>query len=189
VNTVVTSVSALQHSDGRQFVTTGALRVALKTDTRIIPYVIAGAGVASDSGNAMSVSLVGDYRFDLAGVLPVHETDSVTLRYTSADSGIVGVLGGGFKYALSPRVGWRLDARAQFVSNGINTTLDTKPVVSTLTPVGSAATLTSPGLQFGNDPSSGIRSNLTSPAIRGFQSLAAGIQRHVSVTMGLFWRF
>jgi hypothetical protein len=149
-----------------------------------------GAGVVSNSRNTVTAGLVGDYQFFLGGVTPVHETDSVTVRYSVADRVFVGVLGGGLKYSISRRVGLRLDWRTYLGRNRLSTIVDSSPAVSTLTPAGSGASITNPGIQFSNNPSIGVQSNLSGPKIAGFRTFTGtGMQRQVSVTMGLFWRF
>lgn len=189
-DTAVTSVGTVQIDNGHQIVATGAIDVALKKIGKVIPYVTVGAGVSSNSGTSVSAGLVGDYRFLVGGITPFHETDSVTVRYTAADQVAVGVLGAGFKYLVSPRVGLRVDYRAYLGPNKGSTFMDGNPVVSPLTPAGSAASATTPGIQFSNDSSIGIQSSLSGPTITDFRTFAgSGMQRHARLTIGMFWRF
>jgi hypothetical protein len=188
-NTAVTSSSAVQASNGRQYVTTGAINVSLARNAKVIPYATAGAGVAINSGATVTATLTGDYQFLLGGTTPVHERDSVTVKYGVDRRSFVGVLGGGVKYALSSRIGVRVDGRAYLGPNNSSTTLDTNPAVIKQAPIGSGASLTDPGLQFSNDPSIGIRSNLSS-TVTGFRTFTgAGTQRQVRITVGVFWKF
>jgi hypothetical protein len=189
-DTTVTSVPTSQLDKGHQVVVTGAINVALKKDGKVAPYLTFGAGLSSTSGAAASAGLVGDYRFNLSGVTPFHETDSVTVRYTAGDQAAVGVLGAGFKYLLSPHVGLRLDYRTYLGPNRASTFVNGNPVVSTLTPAGSGASATTPGIQFSNDSSIGIPSSLSGPAITDFRTFTgSGVQRHARLTIGVFWRF
>jgi uncharacterized repeat protein (TIGR03803 family) len=189
-DTTMSSVRTGQLDNGHQIVATGAINVALKTAGKVIPYITVGAGVSSNSGTAASAGLVGDYRFSLGGVTPFHETDSVTVRYTAPDQTAVGVLGAGVKYQMSPHVGLRFDYRTYLGPNRDTTVLDGHPVVSTLTPAGSGASATTPGIQFSNDASIGIQSSLSGPKITDFRTFAgSGMQRHARLTFGLFWRF
>ncbi len=175
---------------GRQLFTTGAVNIALKQDQKMIPYVTVGAGVISNLGDAPSTSLTGSYQFSLAGPTPVHETDSVTLRYVTGNHVFVGVIGGGLKYYVSPRWGVRLDARLYLSHNTIDTLVDTSPRVFTLTPAGSGASANNPAIQFSNSPLTGIQSSLSAPATTGVRTFeGGGVQSQPSVTAGIFRRF
>jgi UDP-galactopyranose mutase len=55
----------------------------------------------------------------------------VNVRYTVAEHVAVGVLGAGFKYLVSPHVGFRFDYRTYLGPNRGSTFVDSKPVVST----------------------------------------------------------
>jgi len=189
-DTTVTSVRSVQIENGHHIVATGAINVALKKTGKAIPYLTGGAGVSSHSGTAVSVSLVGDYRFALGGITPFHETDAVSVRYTVADHVMVGVLGGGLKYMVSPRVGLRFDYRTYLGPNSRRTFVDSNPFVSTLTPAGSGASATTPGIQFSNDAGIGLESSLSGSPIVDFRTFTgSGMQRDARLTFGLFWLF
>jgi hypothetical protein len=103
---------------------------------------------------------------------------------------MVAVLGGGLKYYLSPRWGVRVDARWYLSQNAIDNLIDTSNAVALGTPAGSVASATIPAIQFSNSPSTGIQSSLSAPTLNGFRVFeGGGIQRQLSTTAGLIWRF
>ena len=155
----------------------------------MIPYLTVGAGVKSSGGDTPKTTIVGAYRFVFNGTTPVNETDSVTIRHAAGNS-LVGILGGGVKYYLSPRWGVRFDARWYLSRNAIDNLVDANAIVTPGSPAGSVASATSPAIQFGNSPSTGIRSSLSGPALTGFRTFeGGGLQNQLSLTAGLLWRF
>lgn len=198
-NVSVTSTSTLQDKKGRQIFTTGAVSIKLITQGRIIPYVTVGAGTVTNRGDLPSATLVGNYQFRIGGLgvgigggpgpAPVNETDTVTLHYV-AENALVTVLGGGIKRDVSARWGLRADVRAYLSRNTVSVLLDANPAVATGTPAGFIASFTNPSLQVSNNPSTGVQSTLSGPAISGFKTFTgSGTQTHVSMTVGFFTRF
>lgn len=193
----VTSTDAIDEQRGHQVFATGVLNINLKGDGRIIPYATVGGGVVVNAGNTPSATLAGTYRVAPpsggplpAGVLIHDETDTVTLRYSIERRALVGVLGGGIKYVVSPRWGVRLDIRALLSNNSISNLVDANATVATLTPASVLVIPANPTLQFSNNPSTGAPSSLSGPPINGFQTFAgSGIQAHISIVPGVFWRF
>ena len=92
---------------------------------------------------------------------------------------------------LSPRfAGYvRLDARVYLGAHGVDNLLDTSATVLPASTAGSVASITTPAIQFGNAPTTGIQSSLSGTALDGFRAFAGGLQSQVSITMGIFWRF
>jgi len=187
---VVTSTSASQNREGHQIFTIGSAVINLTKPGKVTPFAILGGGLVTNVGDAPSLTLTGKYQFLFGGVVPVSETDTVTVRYSVPSQALVGVLGGGFKYALSARSGVRVDVRAHFSKNGIDTVVDATPAVLTQTPGGTASG-TNPSLQFAsNPPLPNAQSTLSGPPIVGFRTLeGAGVQHQISVSAGWFWRF
>src|SRR5262245_55478389 len=112
-------------------------------------------------GDDPSVSLSGSYSFTFVGIWPFLESDRVIVRYGLADHDLIGVFGGGFTFALNPKSGIRVDVRALMGRNSATTTVDATPNVSPLNPVQGLATLTTPSVQFVNNPAAGAQSTLT----------------------------
>ena len=174
---------------GRQVFTTGAVNVALRTRGLLMPYVTVGTGLASSFGGTPTTTVVGAYRFVFNGTTPINETDSVTIRHAAGNS-LVGILGGGLKYYLSPRWGVRLDARWYLSPNAIDNLVDASPAVASGSPAGSVASATNPAIQFSNSPSTGIQSSLSGPAVTDYRIFeGGGIQSHLSLTAGIIRRF
>jgi hypothetical protein len=167
--------------------TTGVVNVALKRDGTTIPYVTLGGGLRFYAGDRPTATLVGSYQFVVGGV-PIAERDSATIRF-AAPHAIVAVIGGGLKHNLSPRMGVRVDLRASLGKSSIATLINADPSVSVLTPAGSAASATSPSIQFSNNPTIGVQSSLSGPTISGFQTFGGAFETEISVTSGIFWRF
>ena len=193
----VTSTATIHSSEGRQIFTTGVLNINLKTDGKIVPYATVGGGVVVNSGNTPSATLTGTYRIvssplsPFPGVLLFNETDTVNLRYSIEHRAFVGVLGGGIKYAVSPRWGVRLDVRAHLSKNSVSNLVDANPTVATLTPAESLSALgVNPTIFVSNNPSRPVQSSLSGPAISGFRTFAGnGMQTQISIVPGFFWRF
>jgi hypothetical protein len=188
VGPTVTSVSTIQDIGGRQTFTTGAFNINLKTAGKAIPYVSVGGGFRTNTGGTPNASLEGNYRFQTLGLFPMNETDSVTLR-TSIRDGAVGVVGGGLKLFVSRRVGVRFDLRAFLDKGSTGTLVNTGSHGSTASPAGVAASLTTPSIQFSNNPALGP-SSLSGSPLSNFQSFEGrGLQSQTNITAGLFLRF
>jgi hypothetical protein len=188
---VVTSTTTIVNGAGRQAFTVGALNINLTKAGRFTPFAILGAGVVSHLGEAPSVTIAGRYRFLFGGGIPVEESDTVTLRYSSPGRALVGVFGGGFKYAVSSRSGIRVDVRVHLNNREIDTLVDATPSVLTSVP-GGTASATTPSLQFASNPPLDQfgPSSLSGPAIVRFKSFAgSGVQSQIGITAGWFWRF
>jgi hypothetical protein len=188
---VVTSTGTIVNHQGRQALSVGALAINLTRPGKFVPFAIVGAGVVSHLGETPSVTVAGNYQFLFGGVVLVNESDTVTVRYASPGRALVGVFGGGFKYAMSSRSGFRVDARVHLNNREIDTLVDATPSVLTSTP-GGTASRTTPSLQFTSNPplDPGSPSTLSGPAIVGFKSFAgSGVQSQIGVTAGWFWRF
>jgi hypothetical protein len=188
---VVTSTSTIVNRAGRQAFTVGALNINLTKAGRFTPFAMLGAGVVSRLGDAPSVTIAGRYRFLFGGVIPVEESDTVTVRYSAPGRALVGVFGGGFKYAVSSRSGVRVDVRVHLSNREMDTLVDATPSVLTSIP-GGTSSATTPSLQFASNPplDSIGPSTLSGPAIVGFTSFAgSGVQSPIGLTAGWFWRF
>jgi hypothetical protein len=190
-NSRVTSLATIDAEEGHQLFTTVALDVNLTTAGKARPYVSVGAGVASNVGGAPAVALAGNYQFDILGVIPVNETDTVKLRYAIDRRAFVGLVGAGVKYFASPRWGLRLDGRAYLGHNRVRSLLEVTPAVETLRPAGAIASTTTPAVQFVNNPAIvNAQSSLGGQPISGFQTFAGkGTQRQIALALGVFWRF
>ena len=189
----VASTVAIDDDTGGQIVATGALRVNLLRDRRFTPYVTAGGGVLSQSGNLPGAALTGDYRFTSASGTVYHQTDNVDFRFASRKTFVM-VTGGGIRRALSTHSGLRVDARAHFGPNRVKTLLNANPVTVPFTGVPANT------IRFIGDPpepaiqisSTGVRLS-TLGAERpdaDFQvATGSGIRTLASVTLGYFWLF
>ena len=186
----VTSTATIQNNEGHQMFTTGVLNINLMTKGRVIPYASVGGGLVVNGGDTPSATLAGNYRFSIVNIIPVNESDTVTLRYAVKDHAFVAVLGGGVKYFASPRWGVRVDVRAHVGKNSIDNLVDANAVTATQMPAGAIASFTNPSAQFTNNPPSGARSTLGGPAMTGFRTFAGGgTQSQISIVPGFFWRF
>jgi hypothetical protein len=194
-NLNVTSTATVQ-SGGRQIRTTGALNIRLRTTGKLVPYATLGAGIASSLGEGPRVDLIGDYHFDVVAPLPptapMHQTDTVSIRYSSRNA-VVGVLGLGFKYDLSPRWGLRADIREHLGGFKTIATLDATPTNVTSSDPRSLGLLFgfrgSPVVLVDNRGTRG-NSSLGGTSVVGFRSFeGSGTQSQLNVTVGLSLRF
>lgn len=104
------------------------------TQGRVIPYATVGAGIISNRGDTATADLDSNYSLLLGGVLPLIETDSVSLLHSIDDNVFVGVFGGGVKFFLAQRSGIRVDVRVHLSDNTVRTLLDANPNVATASP-------------------------------------------------------
>jgi hypothetical protein len=187
-NAAVTSVATFDDEKGRRTSATGTLNINLRTAGALIPYATVGAGVVFSSDGAPSVTLVGNYRFNIGTIVPIDDTDTLAVRHVVDDRAFVGVLGGGVKYHVSPRMGIRGDLRVHLGKDGTATSVDATPRVATGTPSGFIPSSTTPGIQFSNI--STTQPTFSGPAITDFRTFTSdGKRRELGLTVGVFFRF
>ena len=190
----VTSLATIGGREGRQRFATGALLINLSSGRKLKPYAALGAGLIANRNGAPGAQLVGSYRFSLAlpPGIPVaapmfHETDTVTVRSTVGNE-FTGVLGGGFKYALSERWGVRADVRDYISQNNVDTILTATPTSESFPPGGVLTIFTMPPLRFSTLAT--VPSTLGGTPVSSFTTFhGTGVRNQVRVAVGLFWRF
>jgi hypothetical protein len=144
--------------------------------------------VISGRGAVSTAVITGNYRFLIAGTVPINENDTVTVHYGDGGHTAVALLGGGITHNLSPRSGIRGDVRAYVGKNGARVTVDTSPVSIPAAPTGFLAIGTSPPIQWSTVAI--LQSNLGGLPISSFQSFTgSGLRLQVSATVGYFLRF
>jgi len=189
-NSDVTSVASIDDKRGRTVFTTAALTLSAPAG-KIAPYATIGAGVVTNTNGAPSVTLTGNYHFNIDGTFPVNETDTATIRVLPArKNGFVTVFGGSAVFLGPSRWGVRADVRAYVSGNTYNVLVDANPQVATLTPAGFLASLTSPSIQFSNNPSNGRTSTLSGAVINGFKTFtSSGTAIQIIASAGYVIRF
>ncbi len=196
----VTSV-AVPGRGGRPLLVTGVLNVTLVKGRRLEPYVAIGGGLRSELGEALAVSLKGDYRFQALSSDPppigfpsappfavlsdYHDVDSVRLR-SSGTTSFVGVLGLGLKHETSARWGWRADVRAHLSRNTQRTLLTAGPtILSSGGMYGPQLGNYGPRVNFGS-----YGRTLGGPPVEDFETFrGTGLQAQVAISAGVFLRF
>ena len=187
-NGATSSTTTLANATRRRTNLTGALTIALTQGSRFEPYVTGGGGVSFRTGDLPTATLTGNYRFLFLGIAPLDESDAVRVHFTARDTVAVGVVGGGLKYAISPRQGLRVDARVHFSPNAIDTLVDARPSLVPGTPAFVIPSTTTPAIVFSN--TSTTRGNLTGPSIVDLKTFSgSGLDIQSSVTVGYFVRF
>lgn len=190
VDADVAATSDVDRRGGRRTFATATLNVDLRTEGRLIPYLLAGGGVVSSVGEGPTARLEGRYAFDVASGWQGRELDRLSIRHDTTAHGFTGVVGGGVKWMATRRWGVRLDARLYLSDLTTRTILDANPEVATLTPVGQVSSVTFPSLQLSNNPITGFPSSLSGPGIEGVQTFeAGGVRPQLAITGGLLWRF
>ena len=181
------SSTSTAHDEGRQVLTTGTLHIDLRAEGTLIPFVTGGAGVVSSVGTSPSVTLEGRYGFRVFDTFPLEEIDTVILRHAADDHVFVGVVGGGFRYFMTPRRGLRVDIRAHVGKNPSRTLISAHPRSTPTPPLQTFLfSRTTPSLQISNHPN---YPSTLSGSLTDFESFtASGTSRPVSVTVGFFWR-
>ena len=188
----VNSTATVADDEGAQILTTGAVRFEILKARRWAPYVVAGLGRLSISGDSPRVMLTGTYQtvFTPPG-LPIpsstmSQTDAVTMTSTM-ESGAVWVLGGGVRLSMSDRWGIRIDVRDHMHGNTLTTRLSASPVLPPSNFTYITSTLNNPPLIFSG--SSVIPSTLSVPLTDVVTFSGTGVSHQVGLTTGLAWRF
>jgi hypothetical protein len=197
-----TSVTTIDNGNARQIFVDGTINFTLTQPRRFTPYATVGGGVLAQLGDTPGVTVSGSYEFRSRDLFTISERDNVTVRYSAPTTSFVGVVGAGFTYDVLQRSGVRVDVRAHLGPSRSMTTVSAHPEVVAQTPnlllvfIGGASEevldLTSPSIQFSNNthPLSLHHSTLTGPDIVDFVTFTStGVQMHLGVTAGWYWRF
>jgi hypothetical protein len=182
-----TSASATEVTR-RETAATVALSARFGPWGSFVPYGTFGGGIMVGSGTLPSASLEGRYRFSIVGEVPIDETDRVSVRYARRTAFVV-VLGGGLRRDMSNAWGIRVDGRMLIGPDTTRVLVDATPSTIRSGPSGFVESFTNPAVQFSNDPSTGRRSTLSGPALRGFEVFKGGLQSRTLLTIGVFRRF
>jgi hypothetical protein len=189
-NRQANSVLELRDGDGYQMSALGALRLYFTDAGRVRPFATAGAGARFNGGDAPSATLTGTYSFLFAGVFPINERDVATVRVDVKDTSLVGMVGGGFDYRLSPRQGIRAGVRLHLGPNQVNTVVSASPSVTIQTPAFAINTGGNPSVQFSNTTLLGRSSSLSGPVVTDMQTFtASGIYLQTNFVVGYFLKF
>jgi hypothetical protein len=188
INPALSSSFSWQNGTGADIVSTVAIVLHPKKDSRVRPYVAFGGGVAAAVGGAEAM-LTGRYSFRVPSGGTVDESDAVTIHF-GGGMGFLGVAGVGFNVRVTRGSGIRVDARGQFLENHVATRIDAHPSAVASDPAQAVWSFTTPALQFVTNPSTGLTSTLDTSALSGFTTLhPSGFYSRGSVTVGYFWRF
>lgn len=185
---VVTAGSTGAPGTSRNVALTAALNTPMKSFGSFTSYAVAGGGVVLPMGDALTTDLSGNYRFRIAGAVPIDESDVLTVRYRERLA-FVAVAGGGVRRAFSDRFGVQIDARIMAGPATTTVDVDSAPVIVTASPAGFIESFTYPNLQFSNTPSTGRRSTLGAPGLNGVEVFSGGWLLRGRVTVGVYWRF
>lgn len=188
----VDSNVTIHREGGGQLNATGALTVNLLTGHRWTPYATIGGGVASSVGDMPRATLVGKYQvldiFEETGTILVDDTDTVNVRYEMNPAGIL-LLGGGFKFDLSPRAGIRGDVRFGIASNRGRVVIDTEASHAGVSYF-SLALIGSNSTAVFSSPGNARQPSLSGPTLSGFETFTGTrYQVDTAITVGYFTRF
>lgn len=187
-NTSVDATSAVTNRSSRDLATTAALQWTFAYRS-LAPYVTLGGGFVHKLGELPSVTLTGTYRFNIAGAVPIKETDILRLRYDQGTA-LVGLVGAGVRKTISDRLGFALDGRLLLGQQTLTLRLDSEPTVTAGTPEGFIESFTTPAIQFSNNRNTGRESSLTGAPLNGFKAFStSGLQTRYILSAGLFVRF
>lgn len=171
-----------------QTAVTGALNIFFsRTRRTFMPYVTAGLGWRNNSVDTQRLQLRGQYQFRFFDVNPFNETDTVAIRTSDRESGLIGVFGGGALYSLTPRQGLKFDARVHAGSNGIESVFDATPTIASLSPPLALPSTTNPGIQFSNTPT--VKTSLSGRTSTQTVFTGSGLDARIHLTVAYFYRF
>jgi hypothetical protein len=186
----VDSNATIHQEGGGQLNATGALMVNLLTGHRWTPYATIGGGVISGVGDMPRATLVGKYQVVDREIetIYVDDTDTVSVRYEMNPAAIL-LLGGGFKFDLSPRTGIRGDVRFGIASNRGRVVIDTEASHAGVSCC-SLALVGPNGTAVFSSPGSARQPSLSGPALSGFETFTGTrYQVDTAITVGYFTRF
>jgi hypothetical protein len=190
----VSSGNTIDNDKGNQLLLDATANVALRTAGRIIPYLSGGVGVISNSKGRIGVDLQGSYGTGLTEF--IEEVDSLSIRFKVPDYVVVGVIGGGIKYFVTPGWGLRFDARTHLAPSRYENLLYT----SSGTGTGGGRCIPcllnrGPTIAFGDTPAIQITGvpaphSLSGPHLESFQTFrSSGIQQQIVISAGVIRRF
>jgi hypothetical protein len=190
----VATDSTIDKDKGNQLLLDATANVALRTTGRMIPYLSGGVGVISNSKGRIGMDLKGSYGTGIPEF--IEENDSVSLRFKIPDYVVVGVIGGGIKYFVTPGWGLRFDARTHFAPSRNENLLYTNSGTGT----GGGRCIPcllnrGPTIAFGDTPSiqvTGVPAphSLSGPPLESFQTFrSSGIQQQIVIGIGVIRRF
>lgn len=186
--TSVSATSAFSNRSSKDLATTVAVQWTFDMES-VEPYVAVGGGLVHKIGNLPSVTLTGTYRFNILGTVPIHETDTLRLRYDQGTA-LVGLVGAGVRRTLGDRLGFTVDARLLLGQQTLTLRLDSTPTVAAGTPAGFIESFTTPAIQFSNSAGTGRESSLSGEPLQGFKAFSTdGLQTRYIFSAGLFVRF
>jgi hypothetical protein len=141
------------------------------------------------------MDLQGTYQSPTSGFTEfIEETDFVSIRFKIPDYVVVGVIGGGIKYFVTPGWGLRFDARTHFAPSRYENLLYT----SSGTGGGRCIPCLlnrGPTIAFGDTPAIQITGvpaphSLSGPYLESFQTFrSSGIQQQIVISIGVIRRF
>lgn len=183
----VTGSATAADGSSRELILTAAIHNQLRPFGRFVPYAIAGGGLTLQTGDLPSATVTTRYRFRIQDVVPIDETDTLTLRYKQRTLPVV-VVGGGIRRDLSGRAGFVIDARLFTGPNPTTVRVDASPIVATGSPAGFIESFTYPNLQFSNHPSTGRVSTLNG-SLDNVEVFRGGWVTRGRVSAGLYFTF
>lgn len=167
---------------GYEAIGTGALVIRFGGGA-LEPYLAIGGGVAGGLADFPSAALTADYQFTANG-LPIHQRDRVIVRQ-KVGIGPVGLIGGGLRKDLTPRLGFRIDGRLHVGGGALTTRLEALPASISSGRVLVVFPQTAPAISF--SAFSEARSSLSgSTSQASFTS--SGARAIGAITVGFFVR-
>ena len=184
----VSSAVTTTEESSLQIGATGAVNINFPGDGAAVPYVTAGGGIVTTSGDA-AATLRGSYLVRVFDMYPVEEIDSVALSHSASSSAPTLLFGGGVKWLRNARSGLRFDVRVLLSKLTVETLLSADPtVIESDTPF-ILPSFSEPAVQFSNDQSE-APSSLSGPTVNDFVAFTtSGWATKLVVTVGYFWGF
>jgi hypothetical protein len=182
-----------------QLLLDGTLNVALRTRGRIIPYVSGGVGYIAYSKEQMGVDVQGAYASGRPGAGLIEEFDYIHIRSDNPDHLVVGVLGGGIKYFVTPGWGIRFDARTHFAHTWTETVTSDGGggfgicLLCYTNPGPAVAFGSTPAIQINSIPDPLLPNYVPTSLTGSFGTLhtfrSSGIQQQIVISVGVIRRF
>lgn len=187
--TATTTITGGAGSTTQQIATASLVLTPIRV-SKFRLHLVAGGGAVKNAVTSAEVQLQGRYRFNVLGLYPFNESETVTIRYSEKAEGATAVAGGGFSLDLVGPLGIRADARVLATKSTATTTVSSSNSRAAAAAADQLTfpSLTTPSVQF--TTVAGIRSTLSGDAVTGLETYSrSGYELRPQVSIGLVLRF
>lgn len=187
--TTVGATASFAQARWRDVTTTLAGNLEFGQVAGLTPSLTIGGGFVMRTGQQPEITLNGHYQTKILGVVPIDETDRVTIRSVAGNAPVI-VAGAGLSRTFADHLTFRVDGRMYATNRIIRTNIDASPLIVNGTPADFIESFTNPSVQFSNNTSTGRRSSLSGDVLDHVEAArSTHLQARMLLTFGLAIRF